>query len=213
MTVRHTPEGDTASIGILSFAQALEKEASAEGYDVTKWIYLPSSYGEYRYVLGTRGEKPLFCIGVNPSTAAPGRLDPTLKSVERVALGNGYDSFLMFNLYAQRATDPSDMERAFNGLLHTYNVEAFSYMLSLCKEPPDVWAAWGTLVEKRDYLPGCVRAFADAAAPFGARWFTFGARSKSGHPHHPLYLKKDCAPEPFDVFAYLESLKGREGSP
>ena len=83
-----------------------------------RWLYVPNTYGEYRYILGTRGERPLICVGVNPSTAAPGDLDPTLKSVERVALHNGYDSFIMFNVYAQRATRPEDMERACNAAWH-----------------------------------------------------------------------------------------------
>ena len=88
-------------------------------------------YTEYRYLLGTRGEKPLVCIGINPSTAEPDRLDPTLQSVERVAKNNGYDSFLMFNVYAQRATRPNDMERVCNEALHRANMEAFDYILSL----------------------------------------------------------------------------------
>jgi len=41
----------------------------------------------------------------------------------------------------------------------------------------------------------------------GAKWFTSGARSKvGGHPHHPLYLKKDSVLDPFDVREYLGSL-------
>ena len=36
------------------------------------------------------------------------------KSVERIALGNGFDSFIMFNVYAQRATRPDDMEKTPN---------------------------------------------------------------------------------------------------
>ena len=35
---------------------------------------------------------------------------------------------------------------------------------------------------------------------------TFGKRSKKGHPHHPLYLRKDEALRPFDVKAYLDTL-------
>ena len=54
------------------------------------------------------------CIGINPSTAVPDRLDNTLKSAQRIALFNGYDSFIMFNVYAQRATDPDDMEKTMN---------------------------------------------------------------------------------------------------
>ena len=30
-------------------------------------------------------------------------------------------------------------------------------------------------------------------------------RSKKGHPHHPLYLRKDSTPEPFDVENYLNT--------
>ena len=36
-------------------------------------------------------------------------------------------------------------------------------------------------------------------------WVTFGPHSKKGHPHHPLYLRKDSAPEPFDVENYLNT--------
>ena len=108
----HVPSSATSEITILPFRKALE-EASREKpeYDVNQWLYVPDFYTEYRYILGTRGKKPLICVGINPSTAQPGRLDNTLKSVERIALGNGYDSFIMFNVYAQRATDPDTMEK------------------------------------------------------------------------------------------------------
>ena len=48
---------------------------------------------------GAGGRRPLVCIGINPSTAQPGALDPTLKSVERLANANGFDSWIMFNVY------------------------------------------------------------------------------------------------------------------
>ena len=42
---------------------------------------------------------------------------------------------------------------------------------------------------------------------FGALWFTAGPRSKAGHPHHPLYLKKDAPLDPFsDLTDYLKSI-------
>ena len=40
-----------------------------------------------------------------------------------------------------------------------------------------------------------------------ARWFSAGKRTKAGHPHHPLYLKKDSTLDPFDVGAYLDGLR------
>ena len=60
------------------------------------WYYEPHTYQNYRYVLGRVGKRPLVCIGINPSTAQPGALDPTLKSVERLAAANGFDSWIMF---------------------------------------------------------------------------------------------------------------------
>lgn len=204
----HIPNGDTALLELLPFDDALAAALEpSPDYDIAKWLYVPNHYGEYRYILGTRGEKPLICVGVNPSTAAPGDLDPTLKSVERVALHNGYDSFIMFNVYAQRATRPEDMERACNAALHGENMRAFDYALSLDRAgAPAVWAAWGAVIEKRDYLPRCVRDMIAAGERRHARWFSAGKRTKAGHPHHPLYLRKDSPLEPFDVGAYLDHL-------
>jgi hypothetical protein len=201
----HIPSTETKNIAVLSFSDAL-KPSGEGGYDREKWIYIPDFYSEYRYVLGTRGVRPLICIGINPSTAAPDDLDNTLKSVERIALGNGYDSFIMFNVYAQRATRPDDMERELNPHMHRENMKAFEYILSLSKEAPAVWAAWGTIIEKRDYLKDCVLDMIQIGKAYGTRWFTAGARSKSkGHPHHPLYLRKDATLDPFDAEAYLSS--------
>ena len=65
-----------------------------------------------------------------------------------------------------------------------------------------VWAAWGTIIEKRDYLWPCLRDMIALGEAAGARWVTCGKRSAAGHPHHPLYLRADAVPEPFDVAAY-----------
>ena len=200
----HVPSVTTDKMELVTFRQALEAaNTPSEEYDIGKWLYAPNFYSEYRYILGTRGKSPL--IGINPSTAKPDDLDNTLKSVERIALGNGFDSFIMFNVYAQRATSPDDMERVCNPLLHKENLEAFRYVLSI-SENPSVWAAWGAIIEKRKYLPGCVRDMLEAGEEYGAKWYCAGAITKKGHPHHPLYLRKDEKIKPFDVKGYLEKL-------
>lgn len=201
----HIPSCPTCETEVLTFADALEAAQCSDAYDRENWLYIPAEYREYRYILATRGERPLICVGVNPSTAAPGDLDNTLKSVERVAKHNGFDSFLMFNVYAQRATRPADLEREWNEQLHTENMAAFAYALSL-SDAPAVWAAWGTVIEQRDYLPRCVRDMVVLGEQYGARWFTAGARSKKGHPHHPLYLRKDSVLDDFDAVAYAQTL-------
>ena len=202
----HIPKGTTLDLELVTFQQALEAaNTPSKDYDITKWLYAPNFYSEYRYILGTRGKKPLICIGINPSTAQPDDLDNTLKSVQRIALGNGYDSFLMFNVYAQRATDPDAMEKVCNPLLHRENMEAFRYVLSL-SDSPAIWAAWGAVIEKRGYLKDCLRDMLDIGRKYGAQWYCAGAITKKGHPHHPLYLRKDEKLRPFDVEHYLGSI-------
>ena len=207
----HIPSGETSLLELLPFQEALDQALTPkEDYDVNRWLYVPPFYCEYRYILATRGKRPLICVGINPSTAQPGRLDNTLKSVERIALGNGYDSFIMFNVYAQRATDPDTMEKVCNPQLHKENLEAFSYVLSI-SEQPGIWAAWGTIIEKRDYLSTCLEDLLAVGEAHGAKWYSAGKRSKAGHPHHPLYLPKNALLEPFDVADYLTTLHNREG--
>lgn len=201
----HIPNGTTAELELLTFEDALNAaQTPSDSYDIEKWLYAPNFYSEYRYILGTKGKNPLICIGINPSTAEPDNLDNTLKSVERIAHGNGFDSFIMFNVYAQRATNPDAMEKQCNLSLHRENLKAFRYVLSI-SEKPTVWAAWGAIIEKRDYLSNCVRDMVAVGQEYGAQWCCAGAISKKGHPHHPLYLRKDEKIKPFDIEQYLNS--------
>ena len=98
------------------------------------------------------------------------------------------------------------MERRCNEQLHRENLEAFRYVLSIAGQPA-VWAAWGTIIEKRDYLPRCLQDMLAVGQELGARWYCAGAVSKKGHPHHPLYLRKDEKLKPFDIVQYLSALQ------
>lgn len=205
----HIPSGASQTVELLSFREAMELSGRRGDYDAQKWLYVPDFYTEYRYILGTRGTDPLICIGINPSTAAPDDLDNTLKSVSRIAAGNGFDSWIMFNVYAQRATRPDDMDRELNQRLHEENMAAFEYILSTASSggaSPAIWAAWGTIIEKRPYLPRCLRDMAQLGERYGAHWLKAGKCSAKGHPHHPLYLRKDEKTESFDILGYLDKL-------
>ena len=72
-----------------------------------------------------------------------------------------------------------------------------------------MWAAWGSIIEKRAYLSACVADMLEIAGLQGAVWYHAGALSKAGHPHHPLYLRADTRLEPFDTGAYLARLAER----
>ena len=205
----HIPNGSSQTIDILGFETALSLSGSGDSYDREKWIYVPDFYTEYRYILGTRGDNPLICIGINPSTAEPDNLDNTLKSVARIADGNGFDSWIMFNVYAQRATRPDDMDRKLNDELHRANMDAFRYILSHVGDgvSPAIWAAWGAIIEKRPYLLDCVRDMVGIGEAYGAHWLRAGKLSVKGHPHHPLYLRKDEHTVEFDILHYIEAMK------
>ena len=192
----HVPTVDIRRLGDIRFDTQLERALRpSPDYDVSQWLFVPNQYTEYRYILGTRGQQPLNSLG-------------TLKSVERVAKANGFDSFIMFNVYAQRATSPDDMERTCNPEMHRENMRAFAYALSLNPRPV-VWAAWGTIIEKRDYLWPCLEDMIALGREYGAQWVTCGRRSKAGHPHHPLYLRADSVTEPFDPEAYVLAQQAR----
>jgi len=175
-------------------------------YDTERWLYVPPMYGEYRYLLGTRGKRPLICIGINPSTAAPDDLDNTLKSVGRIADSNGFDSWMMMNVYAQRATRPDDMDDTVCEELHRENMAALEHLLQHAEKPAAIWAAWGAIIEKRAYLSACVRDMVALGERYGAVWLKAGKLSKVGHPHHPSYLKSDTPVESFDIHGYLDAL-------
>lgn len=201
----HIPTDDSHFIEIKTFDEDYKESLTADGFDSKKWIYVPGEYRDYRYLLGTRGKNPVICIGINPSTAEPENLDNTLKSVERLAHFNGYDSFVMFNVYAQRATRPKDMDAEVNTFLHNENMKAFDYVLSHSQNAT-VWAAWGSIVNERNYLKSCVKEMIEIGEKYNAKWVHAGKLLKNGHPHHPLYLCKTTPFEDYDIKDYVDTL-------
>ena len=170
------------------------------------WIYEHSNDNKYRYALGTKGERTLICIGVNPSTADPTSLDPTLKTVERIAKQNGYDSYLMLNLYPQRATNPKDMDKIKDVFIGNENLDIIrKYLL---KGNCDIWAAWGTLITMRPYLALYLNKIYHLCYGKENNWYARGNISKDGHPHHPLYVRKTDKFEIFDIHEYIKKYVG-----
>lgn len=172
-----------------------------------KWIYENSIDNKERFVLGIEGDNPLVCIGVNPSTATPEKLDNTLIRVENRAFSLGYDSWIMINLYPQRATNPNDLHKNPSHYIHGKNMEKI--MNCFNGGTPDIWAAWGTLIEKRPYLPYVLLCMYKVIedVTYGSKWFTIGKRSAKGHPHHPLYLKNDLLMDSFNIVEYIKEVR------
>lgn len=170
----------------------------------TSWIYANNKDNSVRYVLGTKGKKPLFCFGINPSTATPDKLDPTLKKVESIAKHNGYDSFIMFNVYPKRDTVFEDLEQSLNDAEHIKNIKAITKTISEFSKI-DIWVAFGNHIYDRKYLPLCFKDIYNNLPNKNIKWLTTGV-NKSGAPKHPLYQKKTSLLFDFDMASYIKTL-------
>ena len=84
------------------------------------WTLLKTN--KMRYALGSDNGKILYVIGVNPSVASASKLDPTVTNVKKFAELLGYDSFIMLNLYPQRATNPDNIHKRINRAEHLKNL-------------------------------------------------------------------------------------------
>ncbi|MGL1901018.1 MAG: DUF1643 domain-containing protein [Fibrobacterales bacterium] len=168
------------------------------------WEYQTSENNRQRFTIGETGKNTLVCIGINPSTAAPGKLDNTMRAVKNRSAALGYDSWIMINIYPQRATNPDTIHKNIHKDIHLENVHVIKKLFK--NKTYDVWAAWGTLIEKRPFLTPC---FLDIVEVINAqsRWITIGALSKKGHPHHPLYLRNNLPVDLFDINSYCSMLK------
>lgn len=162
-------------------------------------LYKTNADSTARFALGELGAKNLVVFGVNPSTATDTQFDRTIHRVESYSHAHGFDGWLMLNLYPQRATNPLNLHIERNDVLHGENLEIITQYL---QDMPNstLCAAWGGIIERREYLLHCLTDIVSALAQHP--WHRIGEPTKSGHPRHPLYVREATALQPFDVQSY-----------
>jgi len=153
------------------------------------WIYKNTSDNSHRFLLGESGKKMLVCLGVNPSTAEPEKLDRTLESVRRITGHNGYDGWLMWNVSSQRTTDPKGLAVNPDYEMHARNLAYIMQSVSAYRIS-DVWLAYGNNIGQRDYMQVFLQDILTILIPFELRFKMIGLTQK-GHPRHPLYVSGD----------------------
>ena len=145
-----------------------------------------SACRKYRYALWRTWDesKPYaMIIGLNPSTADENENAPTITRCINFAKSWGYGGVCVTNLFAFRATVPSDM-KASNDPIGTEN-DAWLYKLA--KEAAIIVAAWGndgSYLNRSGAIMGVLQNL------------HYIKMNKSGEPAHPLYLKVDLKPIP-----------------
>lgn len=175
------------------------------------WIYSKSEDDTCRFVLGLDGQNMLICCGINPSTAKPNYLDNTVRRVEKFSKDNGYDGYIMINVYPQISTNPKEIHLHVDASIHKENIKCLDKLFM--KYPKsDVWAAWGTLIETRPYFYNSLREIYNLSKKHDLNWIHFNELTKAGHPRHPLYLKSDSKVSKFDIENYIEDQLGFVGS-
>lgn len=171
---------------------------------MSNWIYIGDDIN-FRFVLGEQGSNPLVCFGINPSTATPVKLDQTLTKVRNMSLNRGYNSWIMLNIYPQRATDPSDLHTMMDKDLHGRNIYEIQKVFQTLK-PQSIWAAWGTVILKRIYFKDCLNDIFKISSEFDTNWYHIGKTTKEGHPRHPLYLSYESDMHVFDIETYIQNM-------
>ena len=166
-----------------------------------QWIYERSVDGTARFALGTVGLKTLICFGVNPSTAVPGDPDPTVRRVTSFAARDGFDSWIMLNLYPQISTDPKGLDRVCDPLLKLENERHIARLID--GRPLTLLAAWGGLIDTRGYLLSLLEDIVRVTDTAGCDWVSLGEPLGGGHPRHPSRARGDAPREPFDMSSYL----------
>jgi hypothetical protein len=171
----------------------------------SEWIYLNNKTNTERYILGESGKNIVACIGINPSTAEPNSLDQTLKKVKSIAVFNGFDGWIMYNVYPQRATDPSELDAQMNNKKRIINNGIIRQSIKHLGINT-IWIAYGDLIEKRNYLPYCLADLLMKLGDLKLHWKIINNTTKKGHPRHPLYQKMESEFLDFDMETYVRNI-------
>ena len=165
-------------------------------------IYHTARGDTIRYALGRSGDRPLLIIALNPSTANQYTRDQTLTRVERFAQRRA-KSLIMCNLYPLRATDPNDLPHQANAQLIQQNIDCI-HTLARDIKPLEIWASWGTPIEKRPYLFDSLTQLHNHLTPLSPHWLQCGPPTQKGHPRHPSRLGYKYHFSTFAIDRYLE---------
>lgn len=141
-----------------------------------------------RYILGKQGEKTLFVVGLNPSSANENKLDPTTRIIEKIALNHGYDGWHIINLYPLRCAKPSHLPKRRKVDVYNENLLFIEkYLLDNYQSVGTVCLGWGNHIEHYSYLKEARDAILTMLTHYDFKLNCLGV-TQAGHPIHPSPL-------------------------
>lgn len=157
-----------------------------------------SGCGQFRYHLFRKWDdepgKHIAFVMLNPSTADAEEDDPTIRKCIGFAQRLGYRGIDVVNLYAYRATKPSDLRAAG----YPIGPDGDAWLMLTCHKTVEgggiVVCAWGQNASKLQRPIDVMRSmrFGRVAVKPHAL-----ALCKDGTPAHPLMLPYTCTPQAF----------------
>lgn len=164
-----------------------EKESVITRYseDGNGWAVF-SDDERYRYELGRTFQDELFnrqgyadfCM-LNPSTATHEVLDATLRRCQSFAKQWMCCGFRVFNMFAWRATDPSELLKVADPV----GPENYAFLAKAGVDTYRLVVGWGAEPIAVEHARTAVRLFRSELWCLGT--------TKAGHPRHPLYVRGD----------------------
>lgn len=130
-------------------------------------------------------------VMLNPSTADSDRDDPTIRRCVQFARDLGYHGIEVVNVFPLRATDPADLVAVVRQRGANYAAQRpardkhVREAIAMCGLVLAAWGAHPLAVDEARTLPV-------------ADWHALGT-TKDGAPRHPLYLRADARPVPWEM--------------
>ena len=144
---------------------------------------------QYRYCLwrtwDTQEQKYAAFIGLNPSTADETVDDPTLRRCVDYGKQWAYGALCMLNLFAYRTPNPKELKAHSDPV----GAENDRWLVQVAADASIIIAAWGAHGNHLDRDRTVMSLLRGRLSCL--------AKTKAGHPKHPLYLRKYIQPIPF----------------
>lgn len=152
-----------------------------------------SECGLHRYQLSRiwdENKPQVLFIMLNPSKADASNDDPTIRRCINFAKSWGYGGLQVCNLFAYRATKPSELLKSDN----PFGDENIWHIRQAVDKVNLIVCAWGN--------SGIVKKILKKESPyrligFATKRLSYLKLSKDGTPWHPLYVKGDVIPTSF----------------